>query len=139
MNVFRLPADQDKVKAQGDLLDARALALTMAVSTQVSVSRARYEIRLRELQTAQGYYNVQQSIEQQIDSGFKAQSVSRQTLIREQMNSVVAQVQNAYANVYAAVGIDPIDASMSTNDSVQDLSAKLRSMWARRDDALAMK
>jgi outer membrane protein TolC len=31
MNVFRLPADQDKVKAQGDLLDARALALTMQV------------------------------------------------------------------------------------------------------------
>jgi len=36
------------------------------------------------------------------------------------------------------VGIDPIDSSMSTSDSVQVLSGKLREMWSRRDDAVAM-
>ena len=72
--------------------------------------------------------------------------MSRQTLIREQMNTVVSEVhmdvaladlQNAYANVYASLGIDPVDASMSSSDPVDVLADKLRKLWAQRDDALA--
>ncbi|MEJ8855826.1 TolC family protein [Variovorax robiniae] len=146
LNVFRLPADKARVQAQNDLLDERAKALTMAVATQVQVSRARYEFRLRELDTAQRYLAVQSKIENQFDAGFKAEKLSRQTLIREQMNTVVSEVrldvaladlQNAYANIYASIGIDPIDNSMSSSDSVEVLSNKLRTLWAQRDDALA--
>ncbi|MEJ8847259.1 TolC family protein [Variovorax rhizosphaerae] len=146
LNVFRLPADRARVQAQNDLLDERAKALTMAVATQVQVSRARYEFRLRELDTAQRYLAVQGKIENQFDAGFKAEKLSRQTLIREQMNTVVSEVrldvaladlQNAYANIYASIGIDPIDVSMSSSDSVEVLSNKLRTLWAQRDDALA--
>jgi hypothetical protein len=89
---------------------------------------------------------VQRKIEAQIDAGYRAESVSQQTLIREQMNSVVAEVrmdmaladlQNAYANVYASIGIDPIDPTMSSADSVDVLAGKLRRLWAGRGDALA--
>lgn len=146
MNVFRIKADRERVDAQGQLLDQRGLALTMAVATQISVSRARYALRQRELDTAVRFFSVQRQIEEQIDSGYKAENVSQQTLIREQMNTVVAEVrldmsladlQNAYANVYAALGIDPVDTSMSTDDSVDVLSGKLRKLWASRGDALA--
>jgi outer membrane protein TolC len=146
LNVFRLPMERDRVQAQASLLDQRAQALTMAVATQVQVSRARYEFRLRELDTASRYLQVQARIEEQFDAGFKADRLSRQSLIREQMNTVVSEVrldaaladlQNAYANVYASMGVDPIDSSMSSADSVSQLSGKLRTLWAQRDDALA--
>ncbi|HSV59148.1 MAG TPA: TolC family protein [Variovorax sp.] len=111
LNVFRLPAEQAKVKAQGQLLDQRALALTTAAATQVEVSRARYTFRLRELDTAQNYYTVQDKIEKQIDAGFKAEKLSRQTLIREQMNTLVSEVRYDMAladlqNAYAIRGTD---------------------------------
>lgn len=146
LNVFRYGADRDRIDAQAQLLDERALALTMAVATQLSVSQARYELRKRELNTAERYLRVQRKIEAQIDAGYRAESVSQQTLIREQMNSVVAEVrmdmaladlQNAYANVYASIGIDPIDPTMSSADSVDVLAGKLRRLWAGRGDALA--
>ena len=148
LNVFRLPAEQAKVKAQGQLLDQRALALTTAVATQVEVSRARYAFRLRELDTAKSFYTVQEKIEKQIDAGFKAEKLSRQTLIREQMNTLVSEVrydmaladlQNAYANVYASLGIDPIERDMSSAAPVKDLAAQLRAMWAKRLDPVAGK
>lgn len=146
LNVFRVGAERDRVAAQGDLLDARALALTMAVATQVSVSRARYELRQRELDTAARYFKVQFKIGQQIDAGHRAGNISDQTRIREQMNTVLAEVrldvaladlQSAYANVYAATGVDPVDTSMSSEDSVSELAGKLRRLWAERGDALA--
>ena len=146
LNVFRLPAEKDKIKAQGQLLDQRQLALTTAVATQVEVSRVRYALRLNELQTAQRFHHVQSRIEGQIEAGYKAEKLSRQTLIREQMNTLVSQVrydmaladlQNAYANVYASLGIDPVEAGMTTTESVTELAGKLRSMWAKRHDAVA--
>ncbi|MBS0452378.1 MAG: TolC family protein [Proteobacteria bacterium] len=147
LNVFRLPADLDRVKAQGQLLDQRQLALTTAVATQVEVSRARYALRLDELNTAKRFDEVQDRISRQVDAGFKADKLSRQTQIREQMNSLASQVrhdlaladlQNAYANVYASLGIDPVDASMSTTEPVAELAGKLRAMWAKRQDAVAL-
>lgn len=141
LNVFRLPAEKAQIKAEGDLLDQRQLALTTAVATQVEVSRARYALRQDELNTAQRFYDVQARIEGQIDSGFKAEKLSRQTLIREQMNTLVARVrydlaladlQNAYANVFASLGIDPVDTTMSTADPVPALANKLRAMWTAR-------
>lgn len=142
LNIFRLPAEKAQIKAEGDLLDQRQLALTTAVATQVEVSRARYALRQDELDTARRFYDVQARIEGQIDSGFKAEKLSRQTLIREQMNTLVARVrydlaladlQNAYANVFASLGIDPVDTSMSTSDAVPTLAGKLRGMWTARD------
>ncbi|MBS0454419.1 MAG: TolC family protein [Proteobacteria bacterium] len=147
LNVFRLPADQEQVKAAGQLLDQRQLALTTAVATQVEVSRARYALRLEELKTAQRYNDVQGRIGQQIDAGYKAEKLSRQTQIREQMNSLVSNVrydlaladlQNAYANVYASLGIDPVEADMSTTQSVSELAGRLRTMWSKRNDAVAV-
>lgn len=141
LNVFRLPAEKAQIKAEGNLLDQRQLALTTAVATQVEVSRARYALRQDELDTAQRFYDVQTRIEGQIDSGYKAEKLSRQTLIREQMNTLVARVrydlaladlQNAYANVFSSLGIDPVDTTMSTSDPVSTLATKLRDMWTAR-------
>lgn len=147
LKVFSLPARQDRIDAQSDLLDARSLALTMAVATQVSVTRARYELRRGELGTAKRFLEVQRAIEHQVEAGYRARHVSEQTLIREQMNTLLAEVrmdqalsdlQGAYANVYTATGIDAVDAGMSSNESVLELADDLRALWAQRGDALAI-
>lgn len=147
LKVFSLPARQERIEAQSELLDARGLALTMAVATQVSVTRARYQLRRGELDTARRFLEVQRAIEDQVSAGYQAQHVSEQTLIREQMNTLLAEVrmdqalsdlQGAYANVYTATGIDAVDAGMSSDESVAELSADLRRLWASRGDALAL-
>jgi outer membrane protein TolC len=146
INVFRMPLDRARVAAQHDLLDQRALALTMAVATQVHVSRARHEQRLRELVTARQGHQVQEKIMRLTQVGFSADRISRQTLVREQMNTLMTEIrldmamadlQNAFANVHASMGVDAFDASMSARDDVPTLSDKLRTMWAARQDALA--
>jgi outer membrane protein TolC len=147
LSVFRLPAEQQKIKAQNHLLDQRQLALTTAVAVQLEVARARYALRLDELKTARRFHEVQARIQTQIEARYKAETLSRQALIREQMNTLVskmrhdmalADLQNAYANVFASLGIDPITQDMRASDPVPVLGEKIRRMWARRLDALAM-
>lgn len=146
LNVFRAPLERARVDAQMQLLDQRSLALTTAVAAQVHVSRARYEQRLREVETARQFHGVQERIMRQTQAGYGADRISRQSLVREQMNTVLAEIrydmavadlQNAFANVYASMGVDAFDESMSSKDSVSELSAKLRGMWAKRADAMA--
>jgi hypothetical protein len=67
-----------------------------------------------------------------------AQRTSEQILIREEMNALLADakldmayadLQNAYANIYASLGVDPFPAGLSTASSVEQMAAQLRTMW----------
>lgn len=144
INVFKLGAIKKAGHAQGDLLREKELATAMAVMTQVEVARARYALYGSELDTARHSHAVQARIMGQITGGFKAGSVSEQTLLREQMNTLVSEVrydiayadaQNAYANLYAAMGIDSWSARPVTTLSVRDLATQLHDQWTRREMA----
>lgn len=146
LNVFKLGATKKAVRAEGDVLTAKELATAMAVMTQVKVARARYGLYSSELDTARHSHAVQARIMGQIGGGFKAGAISQQTLLREQMNTLVSEVrydiayadaQNAYANLYAAMGIDSFTPDVTAQQSVRALAGSLHDMWARRD--LAMK
>lgn len=148
MNVFRLPAAKKAVKAQGDALRAKELATAMAVMTQVHVARARYALYTSELETARHSYTVQSRIMGQIDGGFRGGAISQQTLLREQMNSLVSEVrydiayadaQNSYANLYAAMGLDSFLPEDTDRQSVAELSAALKGLWAQRETATTAK
>ncbi len=144
LNVFRYPARKGVVAAQDELLRQRALALTMAIMTQVHVSRVRFLQNRKQLRTAAEFYNVQSRLLRQIRTEAQADRVSEQTLIREEMNTLVADVKydiafaelhNAFANIYASIGLDPyaqngFDPSMS----VGQLSKVLRNVWIERGD-----
>ena len=143
MKVFAYPAQKAAVQAKDDLLDKRALATTMAVMTQVYVTRARYKYLHRSAQTAAEYYSVQRKLEAQVKASVRANVASEQTLIREQMNTLVAAVefdiayadlQNAFAAIYAAVGSDPFEANISMDMSVAELSGILKETWRERGD-----
>jgi len=143
IRLFQYPARKSVIEGKGDLLDARALSLTMAIMLEVHVSRARYLHARREYRTAAEYYGVQRRLLQQIRAEAKVNRVSEQTLLREEMNSLVAEVkrdiayadvQNAYANVFASVGLDPHPAGFNENASVKSLAASLKRVWLERGD-----
>jgi outer membrane protein TolC len=145
LNLFRLGDQKKAVRAQEDLLRQRELALTMAVITQVHVSRARFSHLKEELDTAAHQLRVQDKILYQIRSGHKAGAMSQQTLLREEMNTLVAEVkydiayadaQNAYANLFASMGIDDFSPDVTGREDVPTLKNSLATLWQSREAAL---
>ena len=143
MKVFQYPGRVDAIEAQDGLLDQRALALTMAIMTQVHVSNMRYFQAQRELSTSADYLNVQSSLLAQMRAQAATDKISEQTLIREEMNTLVAEVkydlahaalQNAYANLFASMGLDPIDSTVDLGADIKTLTAQLSRVWKKRGD-----
>ena len=141
INLVRLPAERKAVRAQGDAIHTQELATAMAVMTQVYVARTRYQLYGAELATQRHAHAVQERIMGQVSGGYKAGTVSEQTWLREQMNSLVSEVrydiayadaQNAYANLYAAMGVDSFTPEVTSRQSVGQLSGALKDMWAKR-------
>ena len=137
--VFKYPHVKKTNELQQELLDQRALALTMAVVTQVHVSASRYEIAKRRLATSANYFEVNNNILEQTQIGYDARNVSYQNFVREQMNSIVAEarydiarasVENAYANVFASIGQDTFGDINVSDSSVADLGAHLKNHWS---------
>jgi outer membrane protein TolC len=143
VKVFQYPHRKDVVAAQDELLQARALALTMAVMTQVHVSRIRYAHVANELATARNYLDVQDRLVRQMRAEASADRVSEQTLVREEMNTLVAEAkrdvafagaQNAFANVFASMGLDPYASDIDTRLGVKALAAQIKNLWLERGD-----
>lgn len=141
--IARYPARRGEIEAQAALLEQQTLATAMAIATQVHVARIRYTHLRKLAATSAEYYNVQRRILRQIKAQVTASAASEQTLIREEMNTLVAAVefdiayadlQNAYAAVYASLGIDPVDETVSTAMSVPELAAALEAIWRARGD-----
>jgi len=143
LEAFRYPARKKTVEAQDALLHQRSLALTMAVITQVHVSRIRFEHAKHQVNTMKELFDVQSNILNQIDSGYSANRVSFQSMIREQMNTIVADAKydialatlhNAYANTYSSMGVNPYGDDVIGNESVTEMASKLQSYWSKQGD-----
>lgn len=143
MKVFTYPAIKKENEARASLNREQSLALTMAVFTQVHAARARYAQQDKILKDAEDYYNVQKKILHQVQSAAAENAASEQSLIREEMNTLLASVkydmahadlQNAFANVYATVGVDPYGAGVTGTEGVKELAGHLRGTWIERGD-----
>jgi hypothetical protein len=103
--------------------------------TQVYVSRIRYAHAGKEYETAKRYRDVQRRLLTQIRAEAAVDSVSRQTLVREELNALVAEAkldlafaarQAALAYARSTMGLEPIH-SVNADMSVAELAASLRS------------
>ncbi len=146
VQAFSYPAKKRSVQAQQELLDAKAKALTMAVITQVHVSRTRFELARRQLDTMQNFHQVQGRILNQVGAGFETKRISKQTMIRERMNQIIAEakydlavadLQNAFANIHSSMGFDPYGADVSGQEPVMELASKLQQHWENRGDEIS--
>lgn len=141
IKLFRYPAHREEIASRDDMLHARAKSVAMAIITQLYVSRVRFAHAQRSLRTARRYYNVQRQIRDQVRAGVAAGDVSKHTLIREKMNTLVARIkldlnyaetQNAYANIYAALGVDPYPLHVTGQENLKSLTRELRKFWRKR-------
>lgn len=143
-NLVRLaqyPAKRRVIEAEKDLLDTRALALTLAVMTQVHVARTRLVLNQRRLKGAREHFDVQNRLLQNMRVEFGAGRISEQALIREEMNSLVAEInrdlahselQNSYANVYASIGSYPSGTGLDLTADIATIADRIRKDWVPR-------
>jgi outer membrane protein TolC len=135
MKVFSYPAVRSESDQNDKLLDTRALAITMAIMTQVHVSRAKFANLSKEFQTASEYRAVQRRLYRQVRGETAAERSAQRDLIRERMNTIVADakydiayadLQNAYGNILASMGADIIQPDVSNNMDVVELTRHVR-------------
>ncbi len=143
MRIFAYPARKGAVEAEASVIEAQGRALAMAIATQVHIAQARYKLLRKSAATAAEYYNIQRNILEQTRVSVNGGAASEQTLIREEMNTLVASVefdvayadlQNAFAAVYASIGVDPHDVPISQAMSVSEMADALRQTWISRGD-----
>lgn len=136
IKVFSYPTKRELIEEQDTLLDKRSLAVTMAIMTQVYVSRIRYAHAMKEHDIALRYRNVQQNLLLQIRAEAAAGRVSRQTLAREELNAVIAEakldlryasVQAAWSNINSSLGLEPLDIGVAQAAPVAETAAAMRS------------
>ncbi len=144
LKLVTLPAVKRQAEAKREMLDQRALSVAMAVMTQVHVSRVRFAHLQKSYGTASALSSVQHRILKQVRAETMADKTSQQLLIREEMNTlladakqdmVYADLQNAYANVYASLGINPFPAGLDLNQPVKVVASQLRELWLERGGA----
>ena len=150
INLFKIPATNREFEAREKLLDAQRLTLSMAIITQVYVSLARFEYSRREFETAADYNITQQKILDQLISAERMASISQQSLIREEMNSMVAEIrydiayselENSYAAIFAALGLDllPNHAFLMPLWTLEDILERKFSALSLHDEIFEMK
>ena len=143
MKLFQYPARKQLVDAELQLNDQRNLAMTMAIMTQVEVARARYHYFRKSAATAAQYHTIQHKLLEQVRASASSGAASEQSLIREEMNALVASaeydiafadLQNGFATIYASIGVNPWGDSLDTTADVQSIAASLKAVWAERGD-----
>jgi outer membrane protein TolC len=141
LKILKYPAQKAVIEKQDELLDQRGLAITMAIMTQVHVSNIRFRHLQKELSSATQYFDVQRRLLTQMKAQTAAERISEQTLIREEMNTLLAELrrdlaysglQNAYANLYASMGMDGYVSEIDFQAPVKELSRSLAKLWQER-------
>lgn len=139
LQVFQYPAKRRVIQKQENVLETRAQALGMAVMTQVHLSRIRYYQTRQERSVAREYRSVQNRLVRQFRKEARASRISEQKLLREEMNTLVAEakydlanseLQAAYASLYASIGWDPyVEVDPSSN--LNEIAAQLKRSWKK--------
>ena len=134
MSLVRYPAKMAEIDAQKTLLDTERLAMSMAVLTQLHLGFSQYAHAQREFSTASHYQATQSRLAQLVRAGLNTGSNSEQSMIREDMNSMAAEVrrdityadlENAYATILAAIGADPLPPGVQLDQPIAALAADL--------------
>ena len=140
ISLISMPAKLNELGAQKQLLDTQRLAMSMAVLAQVHVSLAQFGSISEEYRAAYDYLKAQEKIIEQSRIEAYLGKISGHALIREEMNTMLAELrndtiyadlENAYAGIYVSLGLDPIPADLDSSN-LSDLTAQLVEHWSKR-------
>lgn len=132
-DVFKVGAERRMAKTREALVEEQRLAASMAVLTQVHLSRIRYEQARKTFDLAGEYLGVAERIGEQTRNAAQVQRASKLDLIRESLNTVLAELrrdvayadlQNSYGRVYVTMGMDLLPENYS-EVTLNDLSEQI--------------
>ena len=138
-HVLSAPAAIEVAKAGEQVAAARRQALSIAVLAQLHVANANYQDARQRFQTSQQLAGLDRQIVQQLRNRKRLESVGDLELIQGELNALRADLQrdlayaelrNAYGQVFASVGLDPLPESLSSS-ALADIAGALAASEAR--------
>lgn len=137
LNLFKwmsYPSLKNMQGAQARSDEARRLALSMAVLTQVRVACERYRMALQDMQVANDSNLVDQRLVSYAKAGLNTRADSELELIRTEIRAINSQyqryaayaaAQTSYARIYNALGLDVLSGADLSQGSVTDVGAQV--------------
>lgn len=125
VNLISGPKILDAAEKQIQVSRTRRLALSVAVLTQVNVSYQQYLHSVQNLDAAQQVAEVEAGIARAVNDGGLADAQPEFERIRQGLQAVAAELdrdrafndlQGALANLYTALGFDPVPPTVRTDD-----------------------
>jgi outer membrane protein TolC len=148
LKLFSLPSLEKTQKEQVSVDEARRMALSMAILTQLRVSVERYNLALEDYKLADTAADVDKRLAAYTKASVSAKLESELEAIRTQARAVLGAYQkaNTYANaqiafgrLYNTLGFDPLEDNYQ-GDSIADLSAKVKAHFQETEaESLKMK
>lgn len=137
-NLFRLaaiPATQKASESQEKTDNARRLALSMAVLTQVRISVERYKLALVDFDLADQSSQVDQRMAKFARASLTSRTDSELEVIRTETRALLAQfqrysayatAQTAFGRIYNSLGLDVLPENVDDSSNLRQLSQQLQ-------------
>ncbi|MEF8833277.1 MAG: TolC family protein [Halofilum sp. (in: g-proteobacteria)] len=138
LQVFKANREKRAAETGVELAKERRLATSVAVLTQVHLSVLQFEHSRRKLETARNYLDVSRGIADLVERQKESDSGGRLQVIKERLNSLVAelrrdlayaQVQNNFARIFKSMGLDPYPRQASTPARLAAALENRRAAW----------
>ena len=136
LGILNANAEKRFHQASVDVADARRVALSLAVITQVYLGVSRYELARSRYASASELYDIRARLARNDrSSGSRVSGIeeldSRASALAAEMrrNLAFAETQAAFARVINSAGIDPVPASVE-NEDLGTLSAAFNQRWS---------
>lgn len=139
LNVFSAPATMAAAEARQTVDEARRLALSMAVLTQVHVSLQRYAEAVALLDTTSEMARIEGRISGHLSDAGRTRRQGELEVVYGELNAVIAdlrrdlawvEAQNALGRIGVSVGLDPLPERVES-DSVAGLARALEQALGR--------
>ncbi len=133
LGLFGVNAEKKFREAQVDLADARRLALSMAVMTQVRLSMRRYELSLQRYRASQELTAVNQEYAEIVSASSKEAALDKikartDALVSQlRTNYAFAETQSAFARVLNSIGLDLVP---EVDGDIVSSGAAFEAQWA---------
>jgi len=139
-NLLSAPAAIDVAKASEEVVTMRRQAMSMAILAQLYVANANFQEAKRQFTTSQQLAALDQQIAEQLRNRHKAQGIGELELIQGELNLLqanlrrdlaYADLRNAYGQVFASVGLDPLPDALESHelDSIAKALANREAQW----------
>ena len=137
LGIFQANSERKFREAQIDVADARRLALSMAVTTQVYLSGIRYQLAVDRYKAASELFEVRKNLERNSSisgarvSGLDTLNARSASIASELRRSLAfAETQTAFARVINSIGIDPVPDTVSSLE-LSTLSSEFGKRWSQ--------